>query len=387
MNTNSTGPAMHSTARLESGFRKIHEKFRKKQPLFREAAIFREEACSAWSKGAPVPSWFSELLADPWHEAAREFSGGRLDVHSILMLWVGMKLRSVSDTSNWFRPTDALTYKLLATDLRGAVAGDLHLPMDAFYIEMPAGVFYLEDRRTGWHEVRTLVVTQGEITKATIDLARVTGDPTADYAGIGKRLLVECYAEPNTNSTGPFDDAWIFMSYAMGEPEAPIESVIAPGLTQMNNMGSLNRGRCGERIMDGAELREFLLKFVLNLCVYLGSAKARVEHVHEEEIKRLRGDKKWKKLRKSTQERIQRLESDRVFVVGSDVTIDAEIREHVRRGTGSGVTQAYRTLVRGHWKNQPHGPALALRKRTWIEPHVRGAELPTKTVGHNYVVR
>jgi hypothetical protein len=64
----------------------------------------------------------------------------------------------------------------------------------------------------------------------------------------------------------------------------------------------------------------------------------------------------------------------RVYQVGRPVTVDCreEVRQYVhgkRRGTAS-----LQWLVRGHLRNQPHGPQKSLRKVIWIEPHFKGPE-------------
>lgn len=364
---------------------RIERIWRSGQPIFRHASAFRERTARLFA-GIPSVDWFSELLEDPTFRRVSMMRGGHTDLHSTLMTWMTLKLREVSDTSNWFRLSEALAYKLIATDLRGAVCGDLRLPLPAFYVEMPAGMFYLEDRKTGWHEVRALVVARGNITQRTLDIAKKHGDKGADYTDIGPRVLIERYAEPNKNSRDPFDDSWLFMSYKLLGDDVGIEKVVEASIRDQQREALMHRAMVGERVLDGIATREFLLNFVLNLCVYLGSEKAKVEHVHAGEITKLKGNKKWKSLRKNVQERIRRLENDKVFLVGSDVVVDAELREYVRtEGTG-GFKLTYRTLVRGHWRNQAHGPKRALRTRKWIEPHIRGADMPTKVVGHNYEV-
>lgn len=40
----------------------------------------------------------------------------------------------------------------------------------------------------------------------------------------------------------------------------------------------------------------------------------------------------------------------------------------------SGRTVTVRYAVRGHWRNQPYGPARALRRPVWVAPHVRGPD-------------
>lgn len=371
---------------LKEMMREVEAKFRRKEPIFREAARFRERTAQVFT-GLPTPDWFSELHANP---AFKRFAGTNPDTHSALMTWVVMKLRQCSASSNWFRLSEALAYKLAATDLKGAVCGDLKLPMEAFYIEVPPKMLYIEDqthRRTGWHEVRTLTVTKGAITEKTLDVARAQGDPTADHTLVGPRLLVECYAEPNENSRDPFDDSWFFLSYRLLEDNISVEEVLDDMRMKARPGEHFSRMKIGEHVLPPDEPRIFLMKFILNFCIYLGSDRASVKHQHEEEIKKILEGKKRKNLRGSVRSKLERLENDRVFLVGTDVTVDDEVKQYVRLGETGYYKLTYRTLVRGHWREQAWGPRHSLRRSKWIEPHVRGKDLPTKVVGHNYEVK
>ena len=121
-----------------------------KRPTHRAIAQFREEAAITLCERDY--DWFTELLEDKTFVSTFAPIYGqkrRIDAQTALSAWVSRKLRAVSQTSNWFRPSEGLTYNLLATDLRGAVVGDLKLPMPAFYIELPPGVVYREDVLTG----------------------------------------------------------------------------------------------------------------------------------------------------------------------------------------------------------------------------------------------
>lgn len=373
-------------AALKALMAEVGKKFYRKEPLFRDAARFRELTAEIFV-GAPVPDWFSEVYCLP---VFQRFAGSTPDTHSALMAWVVMKLRQCSATSNWFRLSEALAYKLAATDLKGAVCGDLKLPMDAFYIEVPPKMFYIEDqtkRRTGWHEVRTLTVTKGAITEKTLDVARAQGDPTAELTALGPRLLVECYAEPNENSRDPFDDSWFFLSYRLMEDNVLVEEVLNDMKQRARPGEHFARMKIGEHILPDDAPRLFLMMFILNFCIYLGSDRASVKHQHEEEIKKLLAGKKRKNLRGSVRSKLERLENDRVFLVGTDVVIDNDVKQYVRLGGDGYYKLTYRTMVRGHWRDQAWGPKHSLRRQKWIEPHVRGKDLPTPVVGHNYEVK
>ena len=204
---------------------------------------------------------------------------------------------------------------------------------------------------------------------------------------MGKRLLVEMYGAVNENSKSPFDDVWAFHSYKIGNPMSDLESAITESLCDPEEERTHLRGRIGNREIDGIEVRREILRFLMNFCIYLGSADARVDHVHKDEIDRITKGKKVKNLRQNIQGKVRSLNNDRTFRVGSNVPVIPEIEDYVLgKGTGTGNKLTYRTVVRGHWRDQAHGPGRALRRQKWIAPHVRGADLPGPVVGHNYEV-
>lgn len=77
------------------------------------------------------------------------------------------------------------------------------------------------------------------------------------------------------------------------------------------------------------------------------------------------------------------------FMLNAPVEIDmrdrlrAVIRGETRAGGGSPQAQF---LVRGHWRNQAHGPHRALRKQLWIKPFWKGDE-STRVLLRNYTVK
>lgn len=323
--------------------------------------------------GSSVPSWWGDFVGiHPMKLTNKEA------LNFAVVTWSGLRLTDGGKrVATWFAPSEGLTYKLMATDPKGAMVGDLHLPLDAFYIELPAGLVQQFDPDTGWHDVRVMSAVVGYPEQAHV--------PQAEPVPVCKRLVIELYGSPNASSASVLDDTWSFHAFDIGSPSTSVESLLEGDHEIAQVMGI--RGRIGERTCAAPELRRQLFMLVLNLCIYLGSERAQVRLRHEEEIKKLLGGRKKKALRLPVQEKVNKLERDRVYDVGTDVVIDSDIRAYVRTGTGTGTALSYRTIVRGHWRNQPHGPQRMLRKLLWIEPHVRGAELPSAVVGHNYEVK
>lgn len=62
------------------------------------------------------------------------------------------------------------------------------------------------------------------------------------------------------------------------------------------------------------------------------------------------------------------------FLLAKPVSID--LREHVAAAAAGRTHSAPKVqfLVRGHWREQAHGPKLSLRKTLWIEPFWKGPE-------------
>lgn len=61
------------------------------------------------------------------------------------------------------------------------------------------------------------------------------------------------------------------------------------------------------------------------------------------------------------------------FLLSAPVSID--LRDHLRgalSGRGGGGAPTVQFLVRGHWRNQAHGPKLSQRKEIWIQPFWKG---------------
>lgn len=63
----------------------------------------------------------------------------------------------------------------------------------------------------------------------------------------------------------------------------------------------------------------------------------------------------------------------RVFQIGRPINLDCRdaIREYVE-GERSMRELKIQSLVRGYWRQQPHGPKLSLRRKQWILPFWRG---------------
>jgi len=75
------------------------------------------------------------------------------------------------------------------------------------------------------------------------------------------------------------------------------------------------------------------------------------------------------------------------FRVGRPIKLGSRIRSALAN-PGSGQTWELdkRFIVRGHWRNQAHGPERALRRKQWIQPFWKGPEDVTEAMQRTFEV-
>jgi hypothetical protein len=107
------------------------------------------------------------------------------------------------------------------------------------------------------------------------------------------------------------------------------------------------------------------LKLVRNLCSWLQATDALQNYKRPVAKKRKKSKHKAPKAR--------------VYQLGREVKVSPELREmasEIALGKSKHAREGWKLraqhLVRGHWRNQAHGPQRSLRKLIWIEPHTRG---------------
>lgn len=303
--------------------------------------------------------------------------------------FTALKALYVAATPSWFSLSEALALRLLTTEIKGVYPDDVRLPFGAFYIELPPGLLWWDNAQTGRHEVRAISVAEGFAPEVT-GISDTEKNP-------GRRLLVMCYCEPNEQSVDPADDNLAYFTIPLFDSERKLtelfesdRAVVEANSTELmlREDKSVN-GSFGGMELSNMQLRDLVRQFVINVLLYLSSPNADVIHAGEGKIKVLKSKKdKNKKARLTRKGRIAKIREERNWLVGSRVTIDHGLKRAVAEGlTGKGGKLRFKSLVRGHWRNQAHGPKRALRKMIWIVPHIRGGELDGPLMGHSYDVK
>jgi hypothetical protein len=266
---------------------------------------------------------------------------------------VGIFLRSGCRV---YEVSDALAKRLAATDVRGvpsvlaklpfrsiamrvpALFGDSELLISEIPSEpLPAGVVNVMQREDGTWDPKTIDQDLSEewskgVTVRTLQIAMISAGDAFIREGMNAR------------------------------PKGWTATVLLPA--------KLTVEECLDKVRkDVDERTATAVKFALNLALYLSwpdTGDPMPEVVSDKykdlqsRLKRLpKGNK-----RERVKDQLKSISPERRILVGSHLA-------GVELG-GEGIPVTVRTLVAGHWKQQPFGPARAERKLIRIEPYWRG---------------
>ena len=122
-------------------------------------------------------------------------------------------------------------------------------------------------------------------------------------------------------------------------------------------------------------------RIVVNAVLYLGSSSPDISgELRAHDLLRDPAELKTSKERRSREYKAKRASQLPYILVGGVV------RPMVRPGGQRGTISSVRTLVSGHWKEQPHGEGRKLRKLIHVEPYFRGPEM-AELVDRPFLVR
>jgi hypothetical protein len=234
------------------------------------------------------------------------------------------------------------TAELLArTDLPAMPVGELTLPMPVFYLRLPAGMYRM---RNGGNDF-------------PVDGVLVVSDRTDADTSAGRQLhLFACPDE--VKQPGVPVPQWRLL--------LPGDRSVAQAVAEA---GSGRVDDAGEAAFVLDNERDPIPNLVFGFLLYLMSEHPLLEPVQppadaqpslaRNPAKQRRQERRW--------EGRTRLGFIRVGREAPPSGQPDVFRE--------GAPPTHLVWVRGHWRNQAHGPRHALRRLTWIEPHTRGPDL------------
>ena len=234
------------------------------------------------------------------------------------------------------RPTFSLTHSLLAqlaqTDCAGLNYGELKWPFETFAVQLPQpDPFIVYEGRPGQQVTARYLIFSRYHAPAE--------DAPAVYIGVqglNAPMLHRKMLEPQG---GDGLEQWLTMFTDVGQIE------------------QVGHGLRYEEI-DGQAMRT-AIRVVTNLSLYLQSLRQRGEWAPSAP-----GAKKKPK------------SDNRYWIIGKGIKVAPEVRSRAYHNATGEPTRTLdkRYMVRGHWRNQAHGPKRELRRLKWIEPYWKGPE-------------
>ena len=275
--------------------------------------------------------------------------------------------------------TSDLTYSLRNTNLHKYQCEWLRSPVPACYIELPKGEFTF----TTYADSQTPSDT-GFVT-LPVEGAYILEDTTPVGMRLWRVVVICQYHDKPSEQVhinhyyiplrdGVSVDSCLDESIAMMKGEKMCE-VPLPG-NEIGKVGHVT-GRTEKWADVIVKSSEEIFKFLMNCVIYITRDDADLMFADTSpEYSRMRArmlaakDRKREELKK----RLKGLKNNVRVVVGKNYTISRWDTKHASRSGDGNRHISVRTLVSGHWRNQPCGVGNQDRKTIWIEPFWRGPE-------------
>jgi hypothetical protein len=261
-----------------------------------------------------------------------------------------------------FQLTHSLAAALLLTDCKEVKGRDLKFPFPSFLVTLPRpnGLIEFTDPDTdlpieaGWIQFHSMQAPAEQkdgdkICAALRDRSYLTEDPDVQW----RDSTIVRVIEPR--GIGVFNRQYL--------PTG--EETLEEWLTSYQPIGGKYQFESTD--LDKSSVHASL-RLLVNLSFYLDAQSAQGKKLPKRKILR----RKWGRSRDDGPP------IPPAWQLGQDVKLSAELREAAKHSASPNPkTRAEWELksqhvVRGHWRNQAHGPERTLRKRIWITPHWRG---------------
>lgn len=285
--------------------------------------------------------------------------------HHVRAVWFDNQLHTHTDRPNFLRPSRGLAHRLMATDVKGVRGTDIEMPFPAFIIFLPEKLLGMRYPESGMHWATHVKVG------------------TEDSTVPGMRVL-QWRVEHDSGDRSPHNHDFAYSSSSWLLCEHDLKDM---------SMGAFKTHigfQIGNRRVDYNAFHAFIRNYIVNTLLFLSGGKDGLRLENQDEVEKAKTKAKAKNARKTDKARYAKLRSSSTtYEYGTTVTVNENIERHVYAGSNKKAKQEmrYRTIVRGHWRNQAHGPARSYRKLIWIEPHVRGSEdFGDKVVSHTYAM-
>jgi hypothetical protein len=323
------------------------------------------------------PYSYSQLLVDP--EFLDHFSwlvrmglpGG--DVHVSMQLMHHMVCHERAG-KRVYEVSQALGEKLLHTELRGIKGGDLRLPFEAVYIQIPPGVdVEIWNRDTGWHRAIGCYVCEERYMDPD-DKYLLAADEREKFRGWRLMMVGE-----SKDARGlPADDALSFFRVMLPD-DVTLDEVVAR--CEADIQREMTNPRSTWTVQQTNRWKQQFF-WVMNVILYATWEEPGEHWEANTELKRLwdraRKLPKGSPKRKRLNEQARQHKSQKRMRLGYKLVVDRSMRksldQSLERGEQPSRLCYVKTRVPGHWKAVAHGPKHSLRRQQWIAPYWRNKD-------------
>lgn len=305
--------------------------------------------------GVHTRNWTPELRGQALHQ-------------ELVQTWVDSQLRLRSEPV-FVRPSPGLAHRLFLTDTRKVCGAQIRFPFPAFNVFLPPGLVYGALPGSGACEITHLTLAESVVTPA---FAAELGMPLER----AERFLIICgYGREDPRTYTGAEGLHVIIPLTLPNDDEP------------------------QMFRDDLEIRigtattasaKPLGAFALNLLLYLASAPVELKQENAALIEKLASRvQRTKHPRQTDLARLAKERAHTIYDVGTSILVDPALETALRNGTTprDQWSLTYKTLVRGHWRNQACGTGRQERKMIWIEPHTRGPDFADKIATHTYDVR
>jgi len=250
-----------------------------------------------------------------------------------------------------YEVSDGLAWLLQNTNLDNTEVSLVRPPYPSIYVKIPLGLFTLLDARTGEHKIE--------------------GFYLRSYLKNDKRVFrIIATAVENDASSFALDDSYFFFWMEFDEHGKVKEELSRV----MREEGKRWTVMLSDATQENAKKIPDFFRFVMNVILYSNSADVDCDwHPAWQKLFAQR-----QKARKERQKKRLRRELDALGnprkLLGGKIVILREEKNAYREAHKTGRQVKVRFRVAGHWRSQPYGPKMSLRRPKWIKPYLKGPD-------------
>lgn len=291
-----------------------------------------------------VREGFKSRLGD---QKAQELANSYVD--ALQSPWIQLFIEWDTVGRKEYLVSNGLTSRLKNTVLKGYPCSSFKLPYDSFYIDLR---------------------NYGEFSDVALEGCLVSYFEGAHKFGIYIITGKEARSKPMIQSLGADLEMYSTLDETL---KASFDTVHVDVRSNSSEIALLSE--------QYKKPWEALFRYVVNVVLYATMPDAENEFEYydpkyKRSLQKLKKHKKGSKKHTKAKEALGRASKAGYEYLGGSIRVDRSLdRDSSGRLAGDGSrTLSVRSLVSGHWRDQPYGPGMAYRKRIWIEPFWRGPE-------------